>query len=290
MSPCLNPPPVRAWLLILSALAPAMSVAQPDIGVALETDAWQVDAYRIEAGMKPAADGDGNRFAVFTDGRFRINAGCGTLTGSYWLEGDRLLFSPHVAALQRDCPDTLQAQEQTLLRLLARVEGLAPAGEQLALLDRDANPLVILTRPATVPLQGRLWQLTHYRNREDVIVAALPAPAFTLRFDSATDLSGTACDPYRALYTRDATGLRLVGPLAASRLGCRDLPPAARQDADYLAVLGTVAGYRVDAHSLLLRDADGRMLARFRAVPADGGMAAVPAPDRLPPAPVPRLP
>lgn len=275
-------------LLVLALLLPGVADAQPTDGAALEADAWQLESFRVDAGLKPAADGDGNRFAVFSDGRFRINAGCGTLTGSYWLAEDRLLFSPHVSALLGSCPDTLQAQEDALLKLLGQVEALAPTGEQLALLDRNGEPLILLARPAAVPLQGRLWQLTHYRNGADVIVPALPDPAFTLRFDSATDLSGSACDQYRARYQRDAAGLRLVGPLAASRFGCRDAPAAARQDADYLAVLGTVASYRVDSRSLLLRDADGRMLARFGAV--TDGMAAVPATDRLPPAPVPLLP
>ncbi len=260
---------------------------------------WQLEAYRTELGLKPAASGDGHGYVAFDADGFRINAGCDTLRGSYWLEGDRLLFSPHVASVIGDCPPTLRAQEQTVLALLPAVTRLRRADAGLLLLDADGQPLLTLTRPQTSPLQRRIWVLLAYRNRDDTIVPALPEPRFTLRFDNATRLSGRACDEYRGGFVRDEERfLALEGPLAGTRFGCRE-PAVNRQAEDYLAVLGQMDSYRVDAQSLLLRDADGRMIARFAAMDDSPAAAeqdafrtapATTAPRALPPAPTTRLP
>jgi heat shock protein HslJ len=274
--------------------------AQPPAGEAprhsLEAQVWQLDAYRTSIGLKPAVSGEGNGYAAFEQGGFRINAGCDTLRGSYLLEDDRLLFSPHIASTLGDCPETLRAQEQAVLALLPTVARLREDADGLALLDAEGRPALTLKAPEKAPLQRRLWRLLAYRNRDDVIVAALPTPRFTLRFDDAVRLSGEACDEYRGAFVRDARYLRLEGPLAGTKLGCPGAPAASRQAEDYLRLLSLVDSYRVDAESLLLRDADGRMLARFAAAatqpiaPAEGlaDSATAPRPAPLPAPSAPR--
>lgn len=281
------------WGVLWFALTMSLAVAEgpsPAEPAPFAGRPWQLDAYLTDAGMKPAADGDGERLAIFDGGRFRINAGCGALTGGYWHAGTRLLFSPQVESTLRDCPNTLLVQEEAVLNLLRQVEGFAPKGWQLALLNADGGTLILLAPPTATQLQGQAWRLTTYRNAADVIVPALPEPTFTLRFDSPTDLSGQACDAYRAAYRQAQDALQLLGPIAAGRFGCVGRPDASAQGAEYLAVLRQVAGYRVEATSLLLRDANGRMVARFSALPPANGLAGAAVPNALPPAPVPRLP
>ena len=243
-------------------------------------------------GLRSVLTGTGSRYAVFDNGRFRINGGCNTLNGSYWLERDRLIFSPHVASLLLDCPDTLLAQEQTLLSLFAAVERISTLTDRLNLVDATGQTLLTLTRPKAVPLQGRTWQLKAYRDANGAIVSALPTPAFSLEFISASNLEGRTCDTYRAVFTRDEQNLSLVGPVAVSRQGCPDSEAASRQGIDYISALEQVRAYQVDTEKLLLRDADGRMLARFE--PADDDFATDPAANgsdtKLPVAPKPLLP
>lgn len=257
----------------------------------LEGAAWQLEQYRTAAGLKAALSDAGACYAVFDDGHFRINGGCNTLNGSYWLNGSRLMFSPHVASVLAECPATLLEQEQTVLELLNSVQRITPLGNRLALLDGSGETLMTLMRPSAIPLQGPVWQLTAYRNRAGAIVAALPEPKFNLEFIDGGNLLGRACDTYRAVYTRDEQRLRLVGPVATTRLICPESEAASQQGNDYLSALEQVRGYRVDQHKLLLRDTDGRMLARFEqtepgnprpeAVPLDNERAR----DNLPPAP-----
>jgi heat shock protein HslJ len=239
----------------------------------LKAGVWQLGDYRTPLGLKPAVIGAGNGYVAFDAGGFRINAGCDTLRGSYWVDDERLLFSPHIASVVGDCPPTLRAQEQAVLALLPAVTRLQRGADELVLLDADAQPLLTLVKPQTSPLQKRVWVLLAYRNRDDTVVPALPAPRFTLLFEDATSLSGVACDEYRGGFVRDERFLALEGPLAGTRLGCAE-PAATRQAEDYLAVLSRMDSYRVDAQSLLLRDADGRMIARFAAVEPGAALSA----------------
>ena len=38
----------------------------------LEGDAWQLQEYRTEAGLKPAVNDAGNRYVEFSDGRVKV--------------------------------------------------------------------------------------------------------------------------------------------------------------------------------------------------------------------------
>jgi heat shock protein HslJ len=199
-----------------------------------------------------------------------------------------------VEAVVKECPELLRAQEQAVLDLLRAVEGMRTEASGLALLDGTDEPLLGLGNPDKAPLQGRTWELQAYRNRDGIVVRALPEPLMTLRFDDAGRLSGRACDLYRAVYERDGASLRLVGPAAVLRGTCSD-EAAAQQGADFVALLSRVEGYRVDAAALLLRDPDGRMLASFTPLPSaqtadEASVAAERGDDNLPPAPMPRRP
>ncbi|ESQ14083.1 MAG: hypothetical protein N838_12975 [Thiohalocapsa sp. PB-PSB1] len=251
--------------LLACAVGNAQDVdrAAEEMRPSLEGEIWQLEEYLSPDGYKAALSEQGNLYAVFDEGRFRINSGCNTLNGRYWLSASKLMFSPHVASLLDSCPATLMAQEQALLGLLARIERLLALSDELVLLDATGTRLLKLSRPDAMPLQGPVWQLKAYRNADGTIVPALPSPAFSLEFIDAANLAGRACDTYRAVFTRDAQSLRLVGPLAASLRGCPESQRASQQDRDYLSALEQVRGYRVDQEKLLLVDANGRMLARF---------------------------
>ncbi len=264
--------------IVLSAWAgTGLAQPQPSAGVPPDTapasgapesidgTIWQLQDYATGATLKMAVAGQGNGYVAFEDGEFRLNAGCDTLHGSYWLDGDALLFSPHVASTLGDCPPTLRAQEQAVLRLLPDVARHAQQESRLLLLDSAGRPLLSLKAPTASPLQLRRWKLLAYRDREDRIVPALAQPDMTLRFDGASHLSGRACDEYRAGFTREGRSLVIEGPVAGTRFGCPASDAATRQAEDYLRALTQIDSYRVDDSSLLLRDADGRMLARFAA-------------------------
>ena len=255
--------------------APPSTPTSTASSVPVEEGTWELTEYLTAAGYKQVVSDSGRAYAQFGKGRYRMNAGCGTLRGSYMLEGTRLLFSPHVSSMLGDCPQVLASQEQTLIALLyrvARIDSLAPIeGEApgLALLDDGGETLVTLQAPDAVPLQGRRWRLIAYRDRDAMIRPALPEPVFTLWFEDATNLAGVACDRYSASFTREDRFLRLLGPVATSRFGCEQSAVARQQGDAYIDALSQMEAYRVDGDTLLLRDRDGRMLARFQPLEAE---------------------
>jgi heat shock protein HslJ len=272
----------------------AAGARPPEAVAGVEGPIWQLKEYRTGGGLRSATPGAGHLYALFDDGRFMINAGCGTLKGRYWLDGETMLFSPHVESVVDDCPDVLRLQEQAVLDLLRVVDRADLRQDEVVLTDGSGRLLLILGTPDRAPLQGRTWALKAYRRADGIVVPALPAPVFTLMFEDASNLSGRACDGYRAVYQRRDRFLRLVGPAAVSRVGCGD-DAALRQGEDFIAMLGLVDSYRVDTDTLLLRDGNGRMLAHFApaddaAAAADGVLAPPRREDNLPPAPVPVLP
>lgn len=256
-------------------LSPPLTPTPTASPSSLEDGTWELTQYLTAAGYKEVVSDSGRAYAQFGKGRFRMNAGCGTLRGSYMLEGTRLLFSPHVSSMLGDCPQVLASQEQTLIALLyrvARIDSLAPIeGETpgLALLDDGGETLVTLQAPDAVPLQGRRWRLIAYRDRDAMIRPALPEPVFTLWFEDATNLAGVACDRYSASFTREDRFLRLQGPVATSRFGCTRSAAARQQGDAYIDALSQMEAYRVDGDTLLVRDRDGRMLARFQPLEAE---------------------
>lgn len=157
---------------------PASATATPPTAT-LEGTTWELSHYLTDAGHKEIVTDSGRAYVQFRNGEFRMNAGCGTLRGTYLLEGSQPLFSPHVTSLLGDCPAVLAAQEQTVLALLSRVDRVGPDADGLALLDAGGQHLVTLQAPDTVPLQGQLWRLIAYRDGDAMIRPALPAPAFT---------------------------------------------------------------------------------------------------------------
>jgi heat shock protein HslJ len=175
--------------------------------------------------------------------------------------------------------------------LLGAVERFGALSGRMALTDASGITLLSLIHPAAVPLTERTWRLTAYRNGDEAVVPALPAPVFSLEFDGAGNLSGRACDTYRAVFSREDQQIRLVGPIATSRQGCAGSEQASRQGIDYLAALAKVDRYQIAGNTLLLRDADGRMLASFKEIGDDSAPKSDASNgDNLPAAPVPRLP
>ncbi len=253
---------------------PPPGAAEPPPATRLEDGTWELYRYLTDAGLQHVVSDTGRTYAQFDSGRFRMNAGCGTLRGNYLLEGDRLLFSPHVTSMLGDCPAILADQEETLIALLSKVARIASLtrddsdAQKLALMDAEGETLVTMQAPDAVPLQGRRWRLIAYRDGDAMIRPALPAPLFTLWFEDAVNLAGVACDRYSASFSREDRLLRLQGPVATSRFGCTQSAAARQQGDAYIEALGAMEAYRVDGDTLLLRDRDGRMLARFRPLTA----------------------
>jgi heat shock protein HslJ len=89
---------------------------------------------------------------------------------------------------------------------------------------------------------------------------ALPTgPSAT--FADGTVSGSAGCNQYTASYTVDGDELE-IGTVASTNMACP--PPADRVEREFLAALDRVASWQVDGGELVLADADGKELLRFR--------------------------
>jgi heat shock protein HslJ len=109
---------------------------------------------------------------------------------------------------------------------------------------------------ATASLEGVPWALS-------------TGPSAT--FTDGTVAGSAGCNRFTASYTVDGDALE-IGTVATTNMACP--PPADQVERDYLAALERVAGWQVADGELVLSDADGKELLRFREASPAGAWVA----------------
>jgi heat shock protein HslJ len=216
-------------------------------------------------GLQDAIDAGRPPLLRFAAGRLSGSVGCNRLMGSYTSDGERLRFQPNLATTMMACPEPLMAQEKAVVDALAEAASLAIADGTLTIRDADGAALLVLSAGADRPLTGTTWRLLAYNNGRQAVVSALQDSDFTLILRDDGQFAGKACNSYRGGFERDGDGLRVVGPIAATRMACPMPDGIMEQEAAYFAALERLAGYRTDGDELILSDPDGATLAHFRA-------------------------
>lgn len=181
-------------------------------------------------------------------------AGCNRISGSYTIEGDKIVLGP-VAATMMACPD--MTLEQSILGALNSVETVAaPDADHLTLSGKDKTPVMRLEkRYRTVPLSeiGGEWQIV------DVFGEPLPAmdETPTVDFDLAEKriAAYAGCNRLGASFTAgDKPGEMTVSNVLATRMACPDMSA----EENVISALQQVRSYGVTlGGKLLLLSADG---------------------------------
>jgi heat shock protein HslJ len=263
-----RPLPRIAWpcALLLTAMTGVTANAAD-----LESTEWQLTQVRTGAGLTEAIAGGGRGVWRFSDGRVSGSAGCNRLLGGYRLDGDRLSFEPNLAGTMMACPPPLMEQEQAVVTALGDVAGYELGDAGLALTDAQGTRLLTFAELEAMPLTGTDWRLVQYNNGKGALVSVLGDTAIRLRLDDGGRFSGKACNAFRGGYRVEGRDFSLDGPVAATRMLCPEPEGADEQERAFFAALERAAGFGISGNELLLTDADGKTLAKFRAVqPGDG--------------------
>ncbi|WFN33590.1 META domain-containing protein [Methanogenium sp. S4BF] len=113
-------------------------------------------------------------------------------------------------------------------------------------------------------LTGPVWLLETYVGVDGAMTAAIAEAPVTAEFvgGSVSGLSG--CNRYHAAYLTDGQSLTLDLPVV-TLMYC-DRADVMNQEAQYLALLGTVAGYTISGDRLTFTDPSGQAILIFRMV------------------------
>ncbi|MGB5835320.1 MAG: META domain-containing protein [Thiohalocapsa sp.] len=251
--------------IVLTTLCSLSNAAgKPDDAFALEGVDWQLRQFRVGDLMRNADDGKGRSVFRFDNGRLSGSAGCNRLMGVYHTGGQKLSFEPHTAATMMACPTPMMEQERAVIDAIGQSSTYRIDGTSLRIADAGGETLLLLTKRASLPLTGTSWRLTWYNNGQQAIVSVLKDTVIMLQLRDDGQLAGKACNSYRGGFENEGDMLRVVGPIAATRMACPSPAGTSEQESAYFAALERVAVFRINGDEMTLIDADGSTLAKFK--------------------------
>jgi heat shock protein HslJ len=108
-----------------------------------------------------------------------------------------------------------------------------------------------------VGLTGVSWSLDSYLAENGTLVPSLPDSGVFARFDDDGRVAGSAgCNEYGGEYAANETGLS-ISSLAQTLKLCLEPEGIMDQEARFMDLLGSAAGYRIENGTLILTDAAG---------------------------------
>jgi heat shock protein HslJ len=193
-------------------------------------------------------------------------AACNRYGGGYEADaGAGTLSFGTLATTEMACPGDMMTIESAFLSALGRVTGYAVTGDQAGLqLTGGTAALTFAPERAAppLPLEGTAWTLTSIAQPQtDAVSSTVAGTTVTLLLRDGTASGTGGCNTYSGPYATSGSDGLSFGPLAATAKGCD--APASDQEGAYLAALGQVATYVIDASELTLSDARGAMLLTF---------------------------
>jgi len=203
------------------------------------------------------------------DGRVTGNAGCNHYGGNYTADGANLSISSVYSTLMYCSePEGVMDQEARYLRLLANVTSYRVEGDRLVLTDEADTDLLFFVQAEELPplpLSGTRWLLESYSLEGDGVSSVIAGTTITAEFAPDGKVTGNAgCNRYFASYEVSGDTMT-IGPAGSTKMYCSEPEGVMDQEARYLTLLESTAGYRIDGDQLNLLDEDGKTLLSYRA-------------------------
>lgn len=111
-------------------------------------------------------------------------------------------------------------------------------------------------------LTSPVWILESYRGVDGTMTAALAGAPVTAEFAEGSVTGSSGCNSYRAAYLTDGQSLTFDMPVV-TLMYCEGADVMG-QEAGYLALLGTAAGYTISGDLLTITDSSGEVILVFR--------------------------
>jgi len=209
---------------------------------------WTIEEISVDGALVDIPTGAGVTL-VFSGDQVSGRAACNSFSGTYLIEGERLVTAD-LAATAMGCEPELSAIEAHVLGTL----GASPR------LDRSPSSLVLSTETVTlryeptppvetVPLTGTEWGLTGFIDGETATTQPGVDRAL-LVFLADGNLGGNAgCNALNSSWTVDGDSLTF-GEVALTRMSCSD--EANEIERRVVAVLGDADRFEIEGNRLLV--------------------------------------
>ena len=110
---------------------------------------------------------------------------------------------------------------------------------------------------STPGVTGGSWSLDSYQDENGTLVPVLPGTTITARFDDDGKVTGSAgCNLYSGGYHQDKTALS-VSTLAQTLKFCMEPEGIMEQEARFMELIGSAAGWKINDGRLIITDATG---------------------------------
>jgi len=226
-------------------------------GDSLDGTLWTLDIAGLDV---PGAEKVLSTIA-FAAGSVSGSSGCNGFAGSYTLDGANLAFGPLVST-RKACGPVETAVETAVLERLAKVTGLAVAGETLTL--TDSTGATLLTYAAGPDGFVGKWEATGYLKMDkSSFVSVATGSAVTAEFaDDGTVSGSSGCNNFTGSYVLDGSKVT-IGPLASTRKLCDSPQGVMEQEAGFLAALQSAATWQNDGTTVTFLNAEGQTAVTF---------------------------
>lgn len=246
---------VLTVLAMAGLLVACTSVVPASPTPTIKGTSWLVTSIHgtpVLAGAQPTVDFGGD---LTVSG----STGCNRFTGSYTTSGSTLAVGP-VAMTMMACTEVgVMEQETAFSQALSAASSFRGDSEQLELLDKSGEVLLVLTPAPPVPetpLLGTTWKLSGIVANEAVSSPVAGNDVTMVLTEGA--ITGKACNTFRGQATITGTTIK-VGPLMSTKMACPN-EAATAQETAVLMILEAATTLTQDGATLTLTAADGKAL------------------------------
>ena len=185
----------------------------PADSASLEGATWRLTEL---PGQTLSADGPGDAVTVtFESGRVHGFSGCNRFTGSYSLDGVRLVLGS-LGGTMMACPEPAMSVERAVLGAFSGTLNVSVHGDGLVLSPADGGDALRFKREVPPGLEETAWEVTGYNNGRQAVVSPMPGTRLTLMFRDGEVTGDGGCNRFHGSYTLEANALT-IHPLAITR-------------------------------------------------------------------------
>lgn len=217
----------------------------------LEGVSWRLSGF---AGKGPEVPAASSRpvTARFEAGRVSGFSGCNNFTGSYKVDGDRVILGP-LAGTMMACPEPQTAIESAFRAAFWGTVGYSIRGDRLSLIAESGTVLVLEAEPPP-RVEGVTWDVTGFNNNRHAVVGLESETRITFSFDQGTVSGNAGCNTFRAPYSIDGNRVK-IGPAVTTRKACAGERMV--QERAFLAALESATTWSLEGGILDMHREDG---------------------------------